>query len=78
MIRGSGRRLRRAVVVVGGRRCGCHTVSMTEVTHGVLNVGLSGPNPCSGASIAPVDASGNQVNHIRFADAEERMPDAHS
>src|SRR5258708_33522280 len=81
MIRGGGRRLRRAVVVAGIVGVGAllaptaalaapagtgHTVTMTEVTHGVFDAGLSGPNPCSGADIVSVDAVGNVVNHVTF------------
>jgi hypothetical protein len=28
-----------------------HSVAMTEVTHGVFDAGLIGPNPCTGADI---------------------------
>src|SRR6266404_4404654 len=43
-----------------------HTVTMTEVTHGVFDAGLTGPNPCTGADIVSVDASGTVVNHVTF------------
>ena len=34
-----------------------HTVTMTEITHGVFDADLSGPNPCSGAEIVSEDVS---------------------
>jgi len=43
-----------------------HTVTMTEITHGVFDPGLDGPNPCSGADIVATDASGTVVNHVTF------------
>jgi len=81
MIKCGTRNLRRAVVVTGIVGVGAllapttamaasggtgHTVTMTEVTHGVFDAGLSGPNPCTGADIVSVDASGNVINHITF------------
>ena len=41
-----------------------HTVSQTEVTHGTFDPEIDSPNPCSGAAIVSVDASGNTVFHI--------------
>jgi hypothetical protein len=43
-----------------------HTVSQTEITHGTFDPELTGPNPCSGADIVSVDATGNTVFHITF------------
>ena len=43
-----------------------HTVTITEHIHGIFDPGLEGPNPCSGADIVSVEASGNLVNHITF------------
>jgi hypothetical protein len=43
-----------------------HTVTITEVTHGVFDPGLSGPNPCSGADIVSVDASGTVLDHVTY------------
>ena len=88
MIKCGTRRLRRAVVVAGVVGVGAllapaaalaasggtgHTVTVTEVTHGVFDAGLSGPNPCSGADIVSVDASGNVVNHITFFPAGDEV-----
>ena len=80
MIQFGGRRLRRALLVAGVGACALlaptaalaapggagHTVTKTEVTHGVFNPGLKGPNPCTGASIVSVHASGTVVNHVTF------------
>jgi hypothetical protein len=81
MIKFGGRRLRRALLVAGVVGAGGllaptaalaapggtgHTVTMTEVTHGVFDAGLTGPNPCTGASIVSDDASGTVVNHVTF------------
>src|SRR3954454_7861945 len=43
-----------------------HTVTMTEVTHGDFDAGLTGPNPCSGADIVSADASGTVLDHITY------------
>jgi hypothetical protein len=43
-----------------------HTVTITENIHGIFDPGVEGPNPCSGADLVSVDASGNLVNHITF------------
>ena len=43
-----------------------HTVSETVVTHGPFDPELTGPNPCSGADIVSVDASGNTIFHDTF------------
>jgi hypothetical protein len=50
-----------------------HTVTMTENIHGVFDAGIEGPNPCSGADIVSVDASGNLVNHITFFPAGDEV-----
>jgi hypothetical protein len=50
-----------------------HTVTMTEITHGVFDAGLEGPNPCSGADIVSVDASGTVVNHVTFFPAGDEV-----
>ena len=75
------RRFRRALLIIGALGLGSlvmptaawaapggtgHTVSQTEITHGTFNPELDGPNPCSGAGIVSVDASGNTVFHITF------------
>src|SRR5258708_32993856 len=88
MIKCGGRKLRRAFVVAGVAGLGAllaptaalaapagtgHTVTMTEVTHGVFDAGLSGPNPCSGADIVSVDAVGNVVNHVTFFPAGDEV-----
>jgi hypothetical protein len=82
MIECMGRRLRRVFLVAGIAGVGAllapaaalaapaggpgHTVTMTEVTHGVFDAGLTGPNPCTGADIVSVNASGTVVNHETF------------
>ena len=86
MIKCGGRKLRRALLVAGVVSVGAllapaaalaapggtgHTVTMTEVTHGVFDAGLTGPNPCTGASIVSVDASGTVVNHVTFFPASD-------
>ncbi len=88
MIKCGGRKLRRALLVAGVVSVGAllapaaalaapggtgHTVTMTEVTHGVFDAGLSGPNPCSGASIVSVDAFGAVVNHVTFFPASNEV-----
>jgi hypothetical protein len=88
MIKHGGRKLRLALLVAGVASLGAllapaaalaapggtgHTVTMTEVTHGVFDSGLSGPNPCSGADIVSVDASGNVVDHITFFPADDEV-----
>lgn len=88
MIKCGGRRLRRALVVTGIAWAGVllvpaaalaapggtgHTVTMTEVTHGVFDAGLTGPNPCTGAAIVSVDASGTVVNHVTFFPAGDEV-----
>jgi hypothetical protein len=50
-----------------------HTVTMTEVTHGVFDAGIEGPNPCSGADIVSVNASGTVVNHVTFFPAGDEV-----
>ena len=50
-----------------------HTVTMTEITHGVFDADLSGPNPCSGAEIVSEDASGTVVNHVTFFPAGDEV-----
>ncbi len=52
-----------AVAAPGGTG---HTVSITEVTHGVFDAGLTDPNPCTGADVVAADASGTVVNHVTF------------
>jgi hypothetical protein len=81
MIKSGGRRLQRALLVAGAAGVAAvlapaaalaapggpgHTVTMTEVTHGVFDAGLTGPNPCTGADIVFQDASGTVVNHVTF------------
>lgn len=88
MIESMGRRLRRAVLVAGVAGAGAllaptaalaapggpgHTVTMTEVTHGVFDAGLEGPNPCTGADIVSVNASGTVVNHVTFFPAGDEV-----
>jgi hypothetical protein len=88
MIEGVGRKVRRALLVAGVAGVGAllapaaalaapgatgHTVTMTEVTHGVFDAGLSGPNPCTGASIVSVDASGTVLNHVTFFPAGDEV-----
>jgi len=88
MIAGVGRTVRRALLVAGVAGAGAllapaaalaapggtgHTVTMTEVTHGVFDAGLSGPNPCTGADIVSVDASGTVVNHVTFFPAGDEV-----
>lgn len=49
-----------------------HTVTMTEHIHGIFDPGVEGPNPCSGADLVSVEASGNLVNHVTyFPDGDE-------
>jgi hypothetical protein len=43
-----------------------HTVSETVVTHGTFDPEIEGPNPCSGADIVSVNATGNTVFHDTF------------
>src|SRR6476619_963252 len=50
-----------------------HTVTMTEITHGVFDAGIEGPNPCSGADIVSVNASGTVVNHVTFFPAGDEV-----
>jgi len=50
-----------------------HTVTMTEITHGVFDADLSGPNPCSGADIVSEDASGTVVDHVTFFPASDEV-----
>jgi hypothetical protein len=50
-----------------------HTVTMTEITHGVFDPGLTGPNPCSGADIVSAEASGTVVNHVTFFPAGDEV-----
>jgi hypothetical protein len=88
MIKWGSRRLRRALLVagVGGAFALLapaaafaaaggtgHTVTMTEVTHGVFEAGLTGPNPCTGADIVSQDASGTVVNHVTFFPAGDEV-----
>jgi hypothetical protein len=88
MIEGVGRKVRRALLVAGVAGVGAllapavalaapggtgHTVTMTEVSHGVFDAGLSGPNPCTGASIVSVAASGTVVNHVTFFPAGDEV-----
>jgi len=88
MIKCRGRKLRRALLVAGVASVGAllastpalaspggtgHTVTMTEVTHGVFDAGLTGPNPCTGASIVSVNASGNVVSHVTFFPASDEV-----
>jgi len=79
--------LRRALLVAGVAGVGAllaptaalaaggpgHTVTMTEVTHGVFDAGLTGPNPCTGADIVSVDASGTVVDHVTFFPASDEV-----
>jgi hypothetical protein len=82
------RRLRRAVLVAGVAGVATivtpaaalaapggtgHTVTMTEVTHGVFDPGLTGPNPCTGASIVSAAASGTVVNHVTYFPAGDEV-----
>ena len=88
MIECMGRRLRRALLVAGVAGVGAllaptaalaapggpgHTVTMTEVTHGVFDAGLTGPNPCTGAYIVSVNASGTVVNHVTIFPASDEV-----
>src|SRR5260370_15309538 len=88
MIKSSGLKLRRALLVAGIAGMGAllapaaalaapggpgHTVTMTEVTHGVFDAGLTGPNPCTGAGIVSVNASGTAVNHVTFFPASDEV-----
>src|SRR5258708_21831277 len=88
MIKWEGRRLRRAFLVAGAAAVAAvlapaaalaapggtgHTVTMTEVTHGVFDAGLTGPNPCTGADIVSQDASGTVVNHVTFFPAGDEV-----
>jgi hypothetical protein len=88
MRHGSGRRIRRASLVVTAVGLGVflvpaatwaaaggtgHTVTMTEITHGSFDAGLEGPNPCSGADIVSADASGTVVNHVTFFPAGDEV-----
>ncbi len=87
MIKCASRKLRRALLVVGVGLGALlaptaawaapggtgHTVTMTEITHGVFDAGLSGPNPCSGADIVSVDASGNVLDHVTFFPAGDEV-----
>jgi hypothetical protein len=59
-----------AFAAPGGTR---HTVTMTEITHGVFDAGIEGPNPCSGADIVSVNASGTVVNHVTFFPAGDEV-----
>ena len=83
-----GRKPRRALLVAGVAGLGAllaptaalaapggtgHTVTMTEVTHGVFDAGLTGPNPCTGADIISADASGTVVNHVTFFPAGDEV-----
>jgi hypothetical protein len=43
-----------------------HTVTRTTNFHGIFDAGIEGPNPCSGADIVSVDASGDGVEHVTF------------
>jgi hypothetical protein len=40
---------------------------------GQVGPGLTGPNPCTGAAIVSVDASGTAVNHITFFPAGDEV-----
>jgi len=88
MITCGGRKLRRAILVAGIAGLGAllaptaalaapggapHTVTMTEVTHGVFDAGLTGPNPCTGADIISNDATGTVVNHVTFFPAGDEV-----
>jgi hypothetical protein len=88
MIKWGGRRLRRALLVAGAAGAAAvlapaaalaapggkgHTVTMTEVTHGVFDPGLTGANPCTGAAIVSEDASGTVVNHVTFFPAGDEV-----
>jgi hypothetical protein len=50
-----------------------HTVTMTEVTHGVFDAGLTDPNPCTGAAVVSADASGTVVNHVTYFPAGDEV-----
>jgi hypothetical protein len=50
-----------------------HTVTMTEVTHGGFDPGLTNPNPCSGAAIVSESGSGTTVNHVTFFPAGDEV-----
>lgn len=88
MSKWGGHKLRRALVVAGIAGAGAllaptaalaapggggHTVTMTEVTHGVFDPGLTGQNPCTGADIASEAASGTVVNHVTFFPAGDEV-----
>ncbi len=88
MIKCGGRKLQRALLVVGVVGLSAllapaaamaapggtgHTVTMTEITHGVFDAGLTGPNPCSGADIVSAAASGTVVNHVTFFPASDEV-----
>lgn len=81
MITLGGGKLRRALLVAGIAGAGAllapaaamaapggtgHTVSMTEVTHGIFDAGLTGPNPCTGAAIVSDQGDGTMVNHVTY------------
>jgi hypothetical protein len=88
MIKWGGRRLRRALLVAGAAGAAAvlapaaalaapggtgHTVTMTEVTHGVFDPGLTGPNPCSGADIISQNGDGTVVNHVTYFPAGDEV-----
>ena len=50
-----------------------HTVTMTQITHGVFDVGLQGPSPCGGADIVSAATSGTVVNHVTFFPAGDEV-----
>ena len=50
-----------------------HTVTMTEVTHGDFDAGLTDPNPCTGAAVVSADASGTVVDHVTYFPAGDEV-----
>ena len=88
MIKWGGRRLRRVLLIAGVAGAAAvvtpaaalaasggpgHTVTMTEVTHGIFDAGLTGPNPCTGADIVSESGDGTVVNHVTFFPAGDEV-----
>lgn len=88
MVKWECRRLRRALLVAGVAGAAAvlapaaalaasggpgHTVTMTEITHGVFDPGLTGPNPCTRADIVSENGDGTVVNHVTFFPAGDEV-----
>jgi hypothetical protein len=43
-----------------------HTVTLTQVTHGIFDPGLTGANPCTGADVVSETGTGTVVNHETY------------